>query len=459
MKIVSEYEESKYNEIVYTLFRDIDDIVTIIDKSKKDKIILEFSTDNKFFEFSSHVLFDMQKQKQAMSKSGLLLLYNKNIEWGALVGMRPTKLVYKFLEQGKNFSEIRKILTDIYLVSASKIDLLIEIVKNSMDYIDKKTVGVYIGIAFCPTKCTYCSFPAYLKQGKYAKIYDEYIKTLITEIKEVALVLKEKQVKINTMYIGGGTPSFLSYDELELLLKTINDNFDLTNIKEYTFEAGRIDTLDEIKLKMLREYKVDRISINPQSFKEKTLKLVNRYHNIDKLNEIYTISKSLGFIINMDYILSLPKENTQDILETIEKMKDYDAHNITIHNLALKKASYLNKSKYELDENIDFELVYKKIYEFMNEYDYIPYYMYKQKNSFGENIGFCKKTYQSIYNIDMIEENKNIFGIGAGSITKLIDKDDIKRIVMPKDPISYVLEFKDRIEKKKEIIKLFYGKK
>ncbi|VWL85272.1 coproporphyrinogen III oxidase [Oceanivirga miroungae] len=457
MKIISEIDENKFKEIVYTFFENINDIVKITNKSDDENILIEFENDNKKYTFKNEILFDREKQIQAMTKGGLLNLYGIKNDWGALVGMRPTKLVHKFLAEGKSYTNIEEILKKVYLLNDNKIKLLIDIVKNQIEYIDKDTVALYIGIAFCPTKCTYCSFPAYLKKGKYEKIYDLYIKTLNEEIKLMGDLLKKLDVKINSIYIGGGTPSFLSYDELEELLSNVSSNFNLEYLKEYTFEAGRIDTIDYEKLKLLKSFFVDRISINPQSFKESTLKRVNRYHSIEKLNEVYKMAKDLNFIINMDYILGLPLETTEDILNTIEKMSEYDAKNITIHNLALKKASYLTKNKYELDsEKIDFKKVYEKIYEYADKNGYIPYYMYKQKKSYGENIGFCKKESQSIYNIDMIEENKNVFSIGAGSITKLIKKDEIKRIVMPKDPIMYVNEFKDRIEKKIADILDFY---
>lgn len=460
MKILvnKDIDNNKLNEFIYSIFKDNEDTVKVnFENSDEIKIVFE-NLENKYT-FCLPVLYNKQKQELAMLKTGLLKLYNKNLLWGGLVGVRPTKLFYSLLKEGKSFDEVCSILKQVYLVSNEKIELLKNVVLNSIKYIDDKTVGVYIGIAFCPTKCSYCSFPAYLKKGKYEINYDKYIKTLLDETRQIGELIKELDIKVNTIYIGGGTPSFLNEDELTSLLEVIKSNYDVANLVEFTFEAGRIDTLSREKLLILKKYGVTRISINPQSFKDSTLKLVNRYHNIEELNNIYKIAKELNFIINMDYIIGLPKESTEDILNTVEKMYDYDVQNITIHNLALKKTSYLTKTKF-FHEELDYKKIYETIYSMAKIKGYIPYYMYRQKSSYswGENIGFCKDGYQSIYNIDMIEENKNIFGVGAGSITKLIEENSIKRIASPKDPLSYVLEYDNRIKTKKEEIIKFYEK-
>ena len=458
MIIKSNYnlDENKFKEFLFTLFKDNNDTVYIEDKSTKEYIHL--ITDNT--EFKLPILFDYEKQKQAMFKTVLLKKYNLNLAWGGLVGVRPTKLVHNLLEYGKNYDEIKEILKEVYLLQDEKIQLLIDIVKNSIKYIDKTSVALYIGLAFCPTKCTYCSFPAYLKKGKYAEKYSEYFNTLIDEIHTIGEILTSLNLKISTIYIGGGTPSYLKHSEITQLLEAIKTSYNLSFLEEFTFEAGRIDTIDDEKLITLKKYGVTRISINPQSFKDSTLKLVNRYHNIDKLNEVYKKAKELNFIINMDFIFGLPKETTDDILNTIQYMYNYDVENLTIHNLSMKKASYLTKLKYSATQELDYQKIYEKLFELANNKGYIPYYMYRQKNSYisGENLGFCKDTYQSIYNIDMIEENKNVFSIGAGSYTKLISKDEIKRIVFPKDPLAYIMEYKDRMKKKKEEILKFYEK-
>ena len=353
-------------------------------------------------------------------------------------------------------------MKNIYLVSDEKRNLLINIVKKQQKYLDKDTIGIYIGIAFCPTKCTYCSFPAYLLKGKYAARYDEYIEDIYKETKEIGQLAQELNLKINTIYIGGGTPSILSAEEIKKLLDMIKENYDLSHLKEFTFEAGRIDTLNQKKLQLLKQGGVDKISINPQSFNEKTLKLVNRYHDRKQFDKVYKLAKEMGLSINMDLILGLPKETTQDILYTLDEVAKYDVENLTIHNLAIKNASKLNKENYEHRDTLDYKTIFEKISKITENKGLFPYYMYRQKNSFqwGENLGYSLKNCESIYNIEMIEENKTIIGIGAGAITKLIwtdentKKDNIKRLVNPKDPLVWMNELEMRLKIKKENSKL-----
>ena len=405
-------------------------------------------------------------QAEVMAKTSLLKLFEKTEDymWGALIGVRPTKIVRRFLNMGISYDEIENILGKIYFVSSKKIKLLIDIVKRQEQYLDKETIGIYIGVAFCPTKCSYCSFPAYLLRGKYKERYGEYIDSLYREIKEIGELTKELGLKINTIYIGGGTPSILTSEEIEKLLDNILENYDLSNLKEFTFEAGRIDTLNREKIKILKQKGINKISINPQSFNESTLKLVNRYHNQEQFDLVYNLAKEFGLDINMDLILGLPRETTEDIIYTMNKISEYDMENLTIHNLAIKTASRLNKENYRHKDILDFEKIYNKIDEVVENKGLKPYYMYRQKNSFqwGENIGYSLKNKDSIYNIEMIEENKTIIGIGAGAVTKLIwkdnekDKDNIKRLINPKDPLVWIDELVERLENKKVELRKMY---
>ena len=405
-------------------------------------------------------------QAEVMAKASLMELFDKKdkYKWGILIGVRPTKIVGRFLKMGLNYDEIDEILEKIYFVSDEKRKLLLDIVKRQAPYLNKETIGIYIGIAFCPTKCSYCSFPAYLLRGKYAERYDEYIGSIYHEIREIGQLTQEMNLKINTIYIGGGTPSILTAEEIDKLLKTIKENYNLDYLKEFTFEAGRIDTMDEEKLSVIKSYGVNKISINPQSFNEKTLKLVNRYHNREQFDNVYKIAKNLGLEINMDLILGLPRETTEDILYTMEEISKYNMENLTIHNLAIKNASRLNKENYAHEDVLDYKKIYEKIENVTKNKGLFPYYMYRQKNSFqwGENLGYSLNGCESIYNIEMIEENKTIIGIGAGAITKLIwfdegkKRDNIKRLVNPKDPLVWINELPKRLKQKKfEIQKLF----
>ena len=462
--------ENSQKDIFIRVTEDRDRITvdTVLFKGKMPKFQEKSQFSSEIIE--KRVMSDYEKisceyrdQGEVMAKGSLLRLFNKEkaYKWGALVGVRPTKIVRRFLNRGLSYDKIEKILKDIYHVNDQKVQLLMEIVKREMKYLDRGTVGVYIGVAFCPTKCTYCSFTAYLLKGKYAQRYDEYIMGLYRETKDTGKMTKELGLKINTIYIGGGTPSILSEEEIEGLLLSVKKNYDLEFLEEFTFEAGRIDTLNRKKMEIMKKYGITKISINPQSFNEATLRKVNRYHNKEEFDNIYKIARELGFQINMDLILGLPGETTKDIMYTLEETAKYNPENLTIHCLAIKNASSLNKEDYIHVDTIDYEKIYERINEIALEKGMNPYYMYRQKNSFqwGENIGYSIEGYESIYNMEMIEENKTIIGVGAGAVTKLIwqgeNKDNIKRILNPKDPLVWLNELDMRIENKRRIIGKF----
>ena len=462
-------ENSKNDIEIFVDFEEDKNVENFVEKINVSTNLIEKETGKILKKIAfSHKKVDKKyfDQAEVMAKGSILKLFEKEnyYKWGILIGVRPTKIVGRFLKMGLSYEKIDEILEKIYFVSAEKRKLLLSIAKRQEPYLDKDTIGIYIGIAFCPTKCTYCSFPAYLLKGKYAERYDEYIDSIYREIREIGKLTQELNLKINTIYIGGGTPSILSAEEIEKLLKTVKENYNLDYLKEFTFEAGRIDTLNKRKLQIIKNYGVNKISINPQSFNEKTLKLVNRYHNQKQFDSVYEMAKNLGLEINMDLILGLPQETTEDILHTMNEISRYDMENLTIHNLAIKNASRLNKENYSHEDVLDYEKIYEKIENVTENKGLFPYYMYRQKNSFqwGENLGYSTFGSESIYNIEMIEENKTIIGIGAGAITKLIwfdegkNRDNIKRLVNPKDPLVWMNELSERLMQKKiEIRKLF----
>lgn len=230
-------------------------------------------------------------------------------------------------------------------------------------------------------------FSAYLLKGKYAERYDEYFESILKEITEIGTLTKELNLKISTIYIGGGTPSILSAKEIEKMLNTIKESYNLDNLKEFTFEAGRIDTLNRKKLEVIKNSGVNKISINPQSFNERTLKLVNRYHNKNQFDSVYNIAKELELEINMDLILGLPGETTEDILFSLEEIGKYNPENLTIHNLAIKNASELNKKNYRHEDNLDYEKIFEKINEVTEKKDFILIICTDRKTVFnGEKI-------------------------------------------------------------------------
>lgn len=396
----------------------------------------------------------IEDQELTMSKIALLKLYDKKYSWGSLMGVRPTKILRRLLINGCSYKEAGEILKHFYLVSDEKINLMEIVVKKELELLDKEHINMYIGIPFCPTKCKYCSFASYEINGGVGRFYNDFVEALLEEIEIMGEFLKTYDKKISSIYFGGGTPSTVTERDLERLLKKLKENIDMSQVKEFTFEAGREDTLNVEKLEIIKKYGVDRISLNPQSFNIETLKRVNRKFNRENFDFIYKKAKELGFIINMDFIIGLPKENTEEILSTIEEIKNYDIENLTIHSLSFKRASKLFRENQER-EDIDRALIIKKIEKLVQEKELYPYYMYRQKNiiEWGENIGYSKLGKESIFNIEMIEENQNTLALGGGGISKVVVEekkgvDYIERYVNPKDPALYIRELKSRCQDK-----------
>ena len=426
----------------------------------KDYISLELSCGNikKIFTLKNYT-DRMVDQKTVMVKAGLLLLFDKVYPWGALVGVRPTKLIRRYLIMGYTYDEIDEILEKLYFVFPEKRKLLIEVVKKENEYLNPKGVNMYVGIPYCPTRCKYCSFASYEINSKLGNYYDDFVKTLIEEIRLTGEMLKDKDVKIESLYFGGGTPSILKEKDLKNILEELYKNIDLSHLKEFTFEAGREDTLTKEKLEILKEMKVDRVSLNPQTFNEKVLKELNRNFDKKHFDEMFREIKKLGFVVNMDFIIGLPGESVEDILNTFETVKGYDIDNLTIHFLAIKNGSTLIKNKYRITE-IENQRIEDKIREVVEEKNLKPYYLYRQKNSmnWGENLGYSIEGKESIFNIEMIEENQSTIALGGGAISKKVEMIDetrfsIVRYINPKDPYMYICELKDRMKQKEELFK------
>ena len=415
---------------------------------------------NKNTEFSYIDLENkIEDQILTMCKISLLKLLNKNYAWGSLMGVRPTKVLRRLLINGCDYKEARKILKDFYLVTDDKINLMETVVKKELELLDKEHINLYIGIPFCPTKCKYCSFASYEIGGGVGRFYNDFVEALLKEIQIIGDFLKTYNKKVSSIYFGGGTPSTLTEIDLERVLKKLLENIDMSDVKEFTFEAGREDSLNIEKLEIMKKYSVDRISLNPQSFNLETLKRVNRRFNRENFDLIFKEAKKLGFIINMDLIIGLPEETTEEILDTLAQLNAYDIDNLTIHCLAFKRASKLFKESQERN-SIDRVLIEEHIQEIVKEKERKPYYMYRQKNiiEWGENIGYSKEGKESIFNIEMIEENQNTMALGGGGISKIVIEerngiDYIERYVNPKDPALYIRELDKRCKEKIEMFR------
>lgn len=442
----------------------LDETLNITCSKKDNNIIVEIETDNKKDEFVYlDTLGKIEDQELTMSKILLLKMYNKDYSWGGLMGVRPTKVVRRFLNLGYSYDEIRKILKEFMIVKEEKIEILIEVVQKELMFLDREHINLYIGIPFCPTKCKYCSFASYEINGGVGRYYKDFVATLLEEIKLAGEFLKDEGHKISSIYIGGGTPSTLEEKDLEDVLIAIDKYIDKSNLKEFTFEAGREDTLTVKKLELAKKYGVDRISLNPQTFKKETLIKVNRNFNIDNFNNYMKLAKEMGFIINMDFIIGLPDETTEDVLNTLKKVEKYDVDNLTFHSLAFKRASKLFKESQDRVV-LDGDKINSAIKKLVESKNMTPYYMYRQKNimEWGENIGYSTPGTESIFNIEMIEENQSTMGLGGGAITKIVmpeneHRDYIERYVNPKDPALYIREMKERMKKKEELFNKLKG--
>lgn len=386
--------------------------------------------------------------------------------WGILTGIRPTKLVHKMFNQGMSMEEIKSMFINQYFVQEDKVNILLSIAnvqrKCLPDWLQlKDCVSVYIGIPFCPTKCAYCTFPAYMIPRKGDQVED-FLTALIEEIRAVAPFLP----KISTVYVGGGTPTSLTAKQMERLFDAMQRYLPITDeLKEFTVEAGRPDTITQDKLELFQKYGVTRISINPQSFHQKTLDAIGRFHQVHEIYETYELARRLGIDnINMDLILGLPEEGYEQLKGTLKEVIQLSPESITVHTLALKRASHLTKnlSEYDLEGHDEIKKMMEESQKQLKANGYIPYYLYRQKNIRGnlENIGYCKPNYESPYNIIIMEELQTIVGFGCGASSKFIhpQTQKIVQVHNPKDPKTLIENTTHYIEKKQELLKSYFLK-
>lgn len=411
--------------------------------------------------FDSNVfLMDKKKEMKRFIKTSIYNMLSSytgvKISWGILTGIRPAKNVNELWEKGANDEQVRDILTNKYLVDANKVNLAIEVAHAEQQILktnDGKKASIYIGIPFCPTRCLYCSFTSF-SLSQYGNKVDAYLDALIKEIMYIAQY--SKRYEIESIYIGGGTPTSLNEVQLEFLLSTIENSFDLSNVKEYTVEAGRPDTITSHKLQIMKNYNVSRISINPQTMNQRTLDIIGRRHSVRDIINIFDTARRLGHNnINMDIILGLPGETPEDIENTMIEISKLAPDNVTVHTLAVKRASRLKEDieGYEFTQASAIDKMLSITAHYAKNMQMHPYYMYRQRNMVGnfENIGYCKPDTECIYNIQIMEEKQTILSAGAGSTTKIVYNDGkIDRIFNVKSLQDYINRIDEMIERKKE---------
>ena len=416
--------------------------------------------------YVSGVPAERQQQKNQLKR----LLYEalsrdtgRQLPWGTLTGIRPTKIPMSLLEQGASEEETARYMQETYLTGSEKTALSIEIAKREMELLKQldyeNGYSLYVGIPFCPTTCLYCSFTSN-PAGAWMPRMEEYLEAVFREIDYVKEAFRDK--KLNTVYIGGGTPTTLTAGQLDRLLGRIEESFSLEHLLEFTVEAGRPDSITEEKLEAVRRHRVSRISINPQTMKQETLKIIGRHHTVEDIIDVFHMARAMGFDnINMDLILGLPGEGAEDVRRTMEELKKLKPDNITVHSLAIKRASRLNQlwEQYEHMDMVNNQEQMKITENAARELGMSPYYLYRQKNMAGnlENVGYALPGKAGIYNILIMEEKQSIVALGAGSITKAVYPGGrIERADNVKDVNQYLQRIDEMIERKR---RLFEGER
>ncbi len=377
--------------------------------------------------------------------------------WGKLHGVRPVKMAREMIQEGNSDEEIIRFFAERFQPSGEKMQLVLETARTEVKllrdmYLDG--ISLYVSIPFCPSKCYYCSFTSYSAQ-KYDVYIEDYLSCLIKEMKHSGELLRKLQKRIETVYIGGGTPSILSEDYFERLLSAMERYFDLSAIREFSVECGRPDTITKEKLLVLKKHGIDRISINPQSMKDATLLKIGRNHTKEQFLAAFYAAREVGFkSINTDIIAGLEEESTKDFADTVNQILVLKPENITVHTLCLKRSAPLMEQKEKvLQSKADTENMLRYAYRALKDAGYAPYYLYRQKNMINhlENTGYSLPALENRYNIYTMEECQSILALGAGAATKIVTNDDIERIFNLKDPKEYIQRIGEMLDRKNKI--------
>lgn len=384
--------------------------------------------------------------------------------WGILTGVRPVKLLRRLAEESSEEQAVKKFEKDFF-VSNEKIALSRETEHNERKILElskPESFSLYVGIPFCPSRCSYCSFVmASIERAE--KLIEPYTKLLCEEIKRTAEIANKLGLRLETVYFGGGTPTTLSAEQLDTVLGTVNNSFDMSTCREFTVEAGRPDTIDIAKLFALKENKVDRISINPQTVNDEVLKTIGRKHTAQQFFDAFELARKCGFDnINTDLIAGLPTDTPESFKNSLDSIVKLNAECITVHTLCMKRASRLTTEGVTLDlqQARDAREMLAYTQNILGQNEYIPYYMYRQSRMVGnlENVGWSKKGFESLYNVYVMDETHTILACGSGGVTKLKrnNPDYLERIFNFKYPYEYIDRFDELIQRKSGIMQ-FYG--
>ncbi|MBQ6820371.1 MAG: coproporphyrinogen III oxidase [Clostridium sp.] len=474
MEVIINLNNLKYRYDVYQMFNIYYSLCEIKFEDKGDYIINidEKKISFKYKDYYKEKTFgeNIKEDIKRIVFSSLKEITGYEYPWGILVGIRPSKIALKYLEEGKSEAEIVDIFAKRHLASEEKARLCIEVAKKEKELVnkDESSIAIYIGMAFCPTRCFYCSFTANSISGS-KKLINPYLEALTYEIREMKKYVDERRIKIESVYFGGGTPTSINNTEFENIMKEIYEAFvENRDIIEFTVECGRPDSITLEKLQTMKKYNTTRISINPQTMNDKTLEMIGRGHSSKDVIEKFNLARELGFNdINMDMIIGLPGEGIDEVKNTAKEILNLKPDSLTVHGLSLKRASilyenFILKKGIQIKKQDELSLMYETSRILAKDLNIKPYYMYRQKNMIGnmENLGYSKEGKECIYNIQMIEDKQTIIALGADAVSKVVflDEDRIERFGNVKDIREYTNRIKEMVEGKRKLLDTLYLK-
>ncbi|HYE09596.1 MAG TPA: coproporphyrinogen dehydrogenase HemZ [Patescibacteria group bacterium] len=412
-----------------------------------------------------YTICTVKQKKEAVKLTMYKLLsesHNRTYPWGILTGIRPLKIVHELMDKGYDEKHIETYMQRNHLVSEEKAQLAVEIaaIERSFIYpVDSRKVSIYIGIPFCPTRCHYCSFTSNSLKT-CGGLVEDYLSALMLEMEQTQALMNKYKLKVQTIYIGGGTPTSLNEEQLDRLLSKACELYG-DCLEEFTCEAGRPDTITEGKLRVMKQRGITRISINPQTMNDETLERIGRAHSVEETVKSFELARKLGFDnINMDIILGLPGEGMMHLEKTLSDIEKLKPESLTVHTMAIKRASIINENIESVSKGGSTTEMMKLTAAFARKQNMHPYYLYRQKHMVEnlENIGYCKPGYECIYNIQIIEEKQTNIAFGADAITKTIftQENRIERQGNIKDIRLYIVRIEEQISKKLQLLEELY---